>query len=80
MNKNSDTDKLTLESDLEADIIGVLKNSLMNDFAQQVNIFKAALNQGVIPSKYQEMSVVTEAIEVASETINWVWQHYHSTN
>ncbi len=78
MKKNSDTNKITLESDLEADITGVFKNSLMNEFTQQANIYKAILNQGVAPNKYQEMSAVIEAIEVASETIDLVWQNYHS--
>lgn len=80
MNTNRDTNKLALESDLEADITGVFKNTLINEFAQQANIFKATLNQGVAPSKYQEMSAIIEAIDVAAETIDLVWQNYHSTN
>lgn len=80
MNKNSDTNKLTLESDLEADTTGVTRDSLINEFSQQINTIKTSLNLGVAPKEYQEMTSVIEAIEMASETIDWVWQNYHSNN
>jgi glycerol dehydrogenase-like iron-containing ADH family enzyme len=80
MNKNSDTNKLTLESDLEADTMGVTRDSLINEFSQQINAIKTSLNLGVAPKEYQEMTTVIEAIEMASETIDWVWQNYHSNN
>jgi hypothetical protein len=78
MNKETETNKLALEVDLEADTTGVFRDSLMVEFTQKANTFKTILNQGVAPNKYQEMHSVIEAIETASETIDLVWQRYHS--
>jgi hypothetical protein len=82
MNENTETKKnrFGLEVDLEADTTGVFRDSLMNEFTQQANIYKTTLNEGVAPNKYQEMNLVIEAIEMASETIDLVWQRYHSTH
>ena len=82
MNENTETPKsrLALEVDLEADTTGVFRDSLMNEFTQQANIYKTKLNEGVAPNKYQEMNSVIEAIEMASETIDLVWQRYHSAH
>lgn len=80
MNTTTETQKLTLESDLEADTTGVTRDSLINEFSQQINTIKTSLNLGVAPKEYQEMTTVIEAIEMASETIDWVWQNYHSNN
>lgn len=80
MNTNTETQKLTLESDLEADATGVIRDSLMKEFSQQIDSIKTSLNMGVAPREYQEMASVIEAIEMASETIDWVWQNYHSNN
>jgi hypothetical protein len=82
MNENTETKKnrFGLEVDLEADTTGVFRDSLMNEFTQQANIYKSTLKEGVAPNKYQEMNSVIEAIEMASETIDLVWQRYHSTH
>jgi type III secretion system YseE family protein len=80
MNTDSETEKLTLESDLEADTTSVYRDSLINEFSLQTNTLKATLNQGVTPKEYEEMTSVIDAIERASETIDMVWQRYHSTN
>jgi len=80
MNTTSDTQKLTLELDLEADTTGVFKNSLISEFLQQANIIKTSLNQGVAPKEYQEITSVLEAFEIASETIDSVWKNHHSNN
>jgi type III secretion system YseE family protein len=80
MNTDSETEKLTLESDLEADTTSVYRDSLINEFSLQTNTLKATLNQGVTPKEYEEMTSVIDAIERASETIDTVWQRYHSTN
>ena len=80
MNTTTDTEKLTLESDLEADSASVYRDSLINEFSLQTNTLKTILNQGVPPKEYEEMTSVIEAIEKASETIDTVWQRHHSTN
>ncbi len=80
MNTESNTQKIPLESGLEADTTGAYKTSLINDFSQRADKIKTSLNQGVVPKEYQEMTSILEAIERASETVNWVWKNYHSNN
>lgn len=71
--------KLNMKAELKRDKNGIYKRELIGEFAQKAAEIKFALNRGMVPQEYKQLSVLLQSIEAASNTVDRVWQQFHST-